>query len=72
MTSRLKEKVALISGASSGIGAAAARVIAEAGARVALADVRDEQGEELTAALKRAAGTNVAMYVHLDATQAEQ
>jgi NAD(P)-dependent dehydrogenase (short-subunit alcohol dehydrogenase family) len=72
MTSRLKEKVALISGASSGIGAASARIFAEAGARVALADVRDELGRTLATALNRAVGTTVATYVHLDVTQAEQ
>lgn len=72
MTGRLDRKVALISGASSGIGAATARLFAEAGARVVLGDVRDEQGEKLATGLERAAGLRIAAYVHLDVTRADQ
>ena len=72
MTNRLNEKVALISGAASGIGSATARIFAKAGAKVVLADVRDEQGEKLAHEINRAADANVAMYLHLDVTRAEQ
>ncbi len=41
---RLDGKVALVSGAARGIGAAIARLMVEAGARVAIGDVRNEQG----------------------------
>ncbi|HKP23114.1 MAG TPA: SDR family oxidoreductase [Dongiaceae bacterium] len=39
MTGRLQERVALVTGAARGIGLAAARVLAEAGARVMLSDI---------------------------------
>lgn len=63
--SRLDGKVALISGAARGIGAATAAAMVEAGAHVVLADVRDEMGEKAAGALGAAAA-----YTHLDVTQA--
>ncbi|SES33991.1 3alpha(or 20beta)-hydroxysteroid dehydrogenase [Lentzea xinjiangensis] len=56
---RLSGKVALITGAARGQGAAAARRFAAEGARVVLTDVLDDQGEELAAELG-------ARYCHLD------
>lgn len=43
----LADKVAFVTGAASGIGAGAARRFAEEGARLALADVQQEAGEQL-------------------------
>ncbi len=60
---RLDGKVALISGSARGIGAETARLMVEAGAWVAIADVLDERGRETAGAL----GDN-AMYQHLDVT----
>ena len=60
---RLDGKVALISGAARGIGGETARLMVEAGARVAIGDVLDEPGRETA----RALGDN-ALYVHLDVT----
>jgi NAD(P)-dependent dehydrogenase (short-subunit alcohol dehydrogenase family) len=51
----LDGRVALITGAASGIGRASARLFAEAGARVVAADI-DRQGAEETAALVAQAG----------------
>ena len=67
MAGRLQGKVALITGAARGQGAAEARLFASEGATVVLADVLDEQGE-LTAREIGAA----AAYVHLDVTDAAQ
>jgi NAD(P)-dependent dehydrogenase (short-subunit alcohol dehydrogenase family) len=63
---RLDGKVALVSGAARGIGAETARLMAEAGARVALADVLDERGGEAARAIDNAGGT--AFYTRLDVT----
>jgi NAD(P)-dependent dehydrogenase (short-subunit alcohol dehydrogenase family) len=41
---RLRDKVALVTGAARGIGAAAARALAAEGARVMLTDIRDDEG----------------------------
>jgi len=48
---RLDGKVALISGAARGIGAATARLMVEAGAKVAIGDVLDERGRETVQAI---------------------
>jgi NAD(P)-dependent dehydrogenase (short-subunit alcohol dehydrogenase family) len=60
---RLDGKVALISGAARGIGAETARLMIEAGAKLAIADVLDERGRETARVLGDAA-----TYVHLDVT----
>ncbi|KAB2928572.1 MAG: 3-hydroxyacyl-CoA dehydrogenase [Dechloromonas sp.] len=52
---QIKNKVFLVTGAGSGLGAATARVLAEAGARVVLADLNREAGERLAGELGAAA-----------------
>ncbi len=56
---RLSGKVALVTGAAGGQGAAAARRFVEEGARVVVADVNDEAGKEFAADIG-------AHYLHLD------
>jgi NAD(P)-dependent dehydrogenase (short-subunit alcohol dehydrogenase family) len=68
--SRLDGKVALISGAARGIGGETARLMAQAGARVVIGDVLDEQGGQTVAAIRSAGGE--AEYIHLDVTQETQ
>lgn len=56
MASALEGKVVLVTGAGSGIGAATARKLAEAGAAVALSDVSDEAVREVVAAIEAGGG----------------
>lgn len=56
MAGRFENKVVLITGASSGIGAAAARVFAAEGARVALAARRKERLEDLCSGIEADGG----------------
>ncbi len=61
---RVCGKVALISGAARGMGAAHARLLVGEGARVVLGDVLDDEGAAVAAELGDAA-----RYVHLDVTE---
>jgi 3-oxoacyl-[acyl-carrier protein] reductase len=66
---RLRDKVALITGAASGIGRASALRFAQEGARVLIADVQDAAGDGVAAAITAAGGQ--AFYVHADVSQAD-
>jgi len=65
---KLKDRVAIVTGATSGIGEAAARLFAEEGAKVAVSGRDDARGRRVAAAIADAGGT--AIFVRADVRQA--
>lgn len=57
MDKRLEGKVAIVTGAAQGLGEASARRFAQAGAQVALVDVKKEKGEKVAADINSSGGT---------------
>ena len=67
MSDRLAGKVALITGAGSGMGRAAAELFAREGARVVVSDLAEDAGKATVAAVHSACGE--ATYVRADVSQ---
>ncbi len=67
---RLKNRVALITGAASGMGESAARIFAQEGARVMIADILEDEGKAVAEAIKLSGGD--ASFVALDVANEEQ
>ena len=67
---RLDGRVALITGSGNGQGRAEASLFAREGAKVAVADVRDDDGRRVVAEIKEAGGE--ATFFHLDVTSPEE
>jgi NAD(P)-dependent dehydrogenase (short-subunit alcohol dehydrogenase family) len=66
----LEGKVALITGAATGIGRAGAKLFAQEGAEVIVADVSDQAGEETVAEIKKAG--QKASYIHVDLSSVDE
>ena len=66
---RLKDKVAIVTGSTSGIGAAMARLFAKEGATVVICGRREKRGNALAQEIKKNGGK--AMYHFLDLTHPE-
>ncbi len=64
---RLKDKVALVTGAGSGFGEGIAKLFAREGASVVVADINDNGGHTVAAQIDEAGGT--AVFVHADVTR---
>jgi NAD(P)-dependent dehydrogenase (short-subunit alcohol dehydrogenase family) len=67
---RLENKVAVITGAGSGIGRESALLFAKEGARVVVADVNDSAGRSVVEELRGAGGE--AVYVHADVSKSAE
>ena len=63
---RLEGKVAIVSGGAHGMGAVEAKLFGREGARVVIADIRDQDGQRIEAEINEAGGQ--ALYVHTDVT----
>jgi len=65
---RLEGKVALVTGAGSGIGRATAEWFASEGAKVAVVDLAQEMGEQTVEAIREAGGDSI--FIHADVSNA--
>ena len=68
----LSGRVAIVTGAAHGIGAAEARAICASGGKVVVGDLLDEEGTGMVAALNKEFGGEPARYIRLDVRSAEQ
>jgi NAD(P)-dependent dehydrogenase (short-subunit alcohol dehydrogenase family) len=64
---QVQGKVALVTGAAAGIGAAIATTLGREGAKVVLTDLDDRRGEDVAASIRAAGGE--ALYLHQDVTE---
>lgn len=67
---RVKDKVAIVTGGANGIGQATCVLLAQEGAKVAITDLLDRQGQKLAEEIQSKGG--VAQFWHLDVSQAAE
>ena len=67
--SRFKDKVVIVTGGGSGIGRATAMAFGREGAQVVVADIAEENGRKVSAAIVAAGGK--AVFVHTDVSKAD-
>ena len=67
---RLDNKVAIGTGAASGMGESEAKLFASEGAKVIIADVLEQEGRKIEAEISETGG--VALFLHLDVTDENQ
>jgi NAD(P)-dependent dehydrogenase (short-subunit alcohol dehydrogenase family) len=67
---RLENKMAIVTGGALGIGLAACHALAAEGARVAVTDINDEQGQAAVSEIKAKGGK--AQYWHLDVSKEDE
>ena len=67
---RVSEKVIIVTGAGSGLGRASAIMLAKEGAKVAIVDINDKDGQAAAAEIEAAGGT--AIFRHLDVSNAAE
>ncbi len=64
---RVEEKVAIVTGGAKGLGRATCLLLAKEGAKVAVTDILDDKGLEVTSEIKNSGG--IAEHYHLDVTK---
>ncbi len=69
---RLKRKIALITGAGSGLGQATAQVFAQAGARVIVADISQRRAEAVAAQINGASRRKKALALRADVSKKDE
>ena len=67
---RVEDKVAIVTGGSTGLGKATGMLLAQEGAKVAIVDIQDRLGSAAVEEIKEAGGT--AAYYHMDVTSEEE
>ena len=67
---RVKDKVAIVTGGANGIGQATCVLLAKEGAKVAITDILDRQGQKLAEEIQSKG--SVAQFWHLDVSQAAE
>ena len=69
MTDRLNNKIAIITGSGSGIGEATAKLFAEEGAKVVIAEINSENGKKVSDEINDKGGESI--FIETDVSQSD-